>query len=187
MDTQTTFPEDLYEVKLFDGLTVLREGKPIKYKLVKLRDILCEDEQRATQLAERVVFVQGQPKLLVSDAVFRFAMTMMHIESMHCDSLVLERSVIDLTTLGKLTPHDIGLIEARVFLITLAAEVRYGNMSMEAFEQAWRGDSQPTASPQPVGQAADSGAGAAGVESGPQVLSDFSGKDAAGTPAGDAA
>lgn len=183
MTTQSApqFPDDLYTVRLVDGLPVERDGKTIYYKQAKLRDVTVADERAAVRLSERVVFIEGAPKLLSSDADFRFAMTLQHIDQLVCDSLVLQRAVLDMDLLGKLSPHDLGLIESRVFLIALAAEVRYGNLTMEAFDKAWRGESpQAALAPQPVGQAAGAGADAAVAESGPQMLADFVRPDAAG-------
>jgi len=175
-----TPPDDLYTVTLADGLPVEREGKTIRYRVVKLRETNTADEREAVRLAERVVMVGGQPKLLMSDADFRFALTMKHVDAFRCDSLVIERSMIDLDVMGKLSPHDVGLIESRVFLMTLAAEVRYGNLTQQAFDEAWAGSKAPTAAPQPLGQAAGSGAGFAADQPGPQMLAAYAGADAPG-------
>jgi phage FluMu protein gp41 len=183
---QANIPDDLYTVTLFDGLPADREGKLIRYKRVKLRETNTADERDAIRLSERVVMVQGQPKLLMSDADFRFALTMKHIERFECDSMTIDAPMIDLDLMGKLSPHDVGLIESRVFLMTLAAEVRYGNLTQDAFDQAWAGSTAPKQAPQPVGQAASVGAGSAADQSGPQVLADYSGAGAAGAAQSDA-
>ncbi len=180
-------PDDLYTVTLFDGLPVERGGKPIRYKRVKLRETNTADERDAIRLSERVVMVGGQPKLLMSDADFRFALTMKHIERFECDSMTIDQPMIDLELVGKLSPHDVGLIESRVFLMTLAAEVRYGNLTQEAFDQAWAGSTAPKQAPQPVGQVASAGAGTAADQPGPQVLADYSGAGAPGAAQSDAA
>jgi phage FluMu protein gp41 len=181
--SKAKIPEDLYRVTLADGLPVLREGKEIRYKIVRLRETCVADEREAVRLAERVVMVSGQPKLLMSDADFRFALTMKHIETFVCDTLSIDGPMIDLDMMGKLSPHDVGLIESRVFLMTLAAEVRYGNLTQEAFDQAWMGSTAPKQSPQPVGQAASAGAGPAADQSGPQMLADYAGAGASGAGA----
>jgi phage FluMu protein gp41 len=185
MSTPRT-PEDLYTVNLADGLPAERDGKQIRYKRVKLRETNTADERDAIRLAERVVMVGGQPKLLMSDADFRFALTMKHIERFECDTLTIDLPMIDLDLMGKLSPHDVGLIESRVFLMTLAAEVRYGNLTQEAFDQAWAGSTAPKQAPQPVGQAASAGAGTAADQSGPQMLADFAGGGASGAAQSDA-
>ena len=182
---------DLYTLTLVDGLPTQMEGKTIRYRTVKLRETTVADERRAQRLAERVVMVGGVAKLLVSDADFRYALTMQHIEALACDTWKITGAVIDLDLLGKLTSHDLGLIEQRVFLITLAAEVRYGNMTQAKFDEVMAGGAgsgngnQSTPTPQPVGQAADMGQAAAPSEPGPALLADYAGSTAGGAPAGD--
>jgi phage FluMu protein gp41 len=179
-------PPDLYTLTLADGLAVKRDGKDIRYKVVTLRETSVADEREAVRLAERVVNVGGIPKLLLSDADFRFALTMKHIESIRCDALVIEGAMIDLDLLGKFSPHDLALIESRVFLMTLAAEVRYGNLTQEDFDRAWQADQAPPKSPQPVGQAAGAGDGASTGQPGLEMLADFTGAGASGQAAHDA-
>lgn len=177
---------DLYSLTLADGLPVQREGKTIRYKNVRLRETGVAHERRAIQQAERVMVVGGVPKLLVSDADFRFAMTAQHIESFECDGQRIPDAVIDLPLVGKLSTHDFGLIEKRVFLINLAAELRYGNITQADFDVVMAGGTpaEAVAAPQPVGQAADVGAMAAAPQSGPAMLADFTGNPAPGAPAG---
>jgi phage FluMu protein gp41 len=177
---------DLFSLTLVDGLPVEREGKTIRYKAVRLRETGVAHERRAIQQAERVMVVGGVPKLLVSEADFRFALTAQHIEWFECDGQRIPDAVIDLALVGKLSTHDLGLIEQRVFLINLAAEVRYGNLSQEEFDAVMAGGkpAEAPAAPQPVGQAADVGAMAAAPQPGPALLADFAGNPAAGAPAG---
>lgn len=177
---------DLFSLTLADGLPVLREGQTIYYKNVRLRETGVAHERRAIQQSERVMVVAGVPKLLVSDADFRFALTAQHIESFECDGQTIPSAVIDLPLVSKLGTHDFGLIEKRVFLINLAAEVRYGNISQAEFDSVVSGGKPAgAAAPQPVGQAADVGAMAPAPQSGPAVLADFTGSRAPGAPAGD--
>lgn len=172
--------DDLFRLELVDGLPVESQGKTILYKVATLRETGVAHERAAVKAAERVMMVGGVPKLLVSDSDFRFALTAQHIESFHCDGSTIPAALIDLATVGKLSTHDFGLIEQRVFLITLAAEVRYGNISQAEFDAILSGGAtgRADASPQPVGQAAGVGAAAAASESGPSLLDDFTGERA---------
>lgn len=177
--------EDLTTLTLVDGIPVEREGKTIKYRLVRLRETNVQDERIATKLAERVMIVAGLPKLLVSDADFQYAMTMRHIEALECDGLVIPQALIDLDLFGKLSSHDLGLIEQRVFLLTLAAEVRYGTLTQEDFDKAVAGElTKGAPAPQPVGQAPELGQADSRPGPGPALLADYVRDDAAGTPAG---
>lgn len=178
--------EDLYRLTLVDGIPVERDGKTLRYRVVRLRETTVADERAATRMAERVVMVAGSAKLLVSEADFRFAMTLRHIESVECDGLVLQGPVLDLDLLGKLSPHDLGLVEQRVFLVAMAAEVRYGTLSQAEFDALLTGTQpQAPAAPQPVGQAAGVGEAPADAQPGPALLADFAGGGAAGAPASD--
>lgn len=176
---------DLFSLTLVDGLPVTSEGREIRYRTVKLRETNVADERIALQLAERVMMINGQPRLMVSDATFRLAMTMRHIDAFVVDGMRIPHPAIDLDLVGKLSSHDLSLIEQRVFLITLAAQVRYGNIS-EADAQQLLSGTAPAAAPQPAGQAAAAGADAADAQPGPALLADFARHDPAGTPAGDA-
>ena len=180
--------EDLYSLTLADGVPVQREGQTIRYRQVRLRETTIADERAALRLAERVVMVGGQPKLMCSDADFRYALTLRHIEQLRCDELVIDGALIDMDLFGKLCSHDLGLIEARVFLITMAAEVRYGNLSQEDFD-AYMSGMKPlpagSAAPQPVGQAAELGPIGPEPVPGPALLADYAGGAAGGAGAGD--
>lgn len=178
--------EDLFSLTLHDGLPVTTEGKEIKYRQVKLRETRVADERAAQRAAERMVMVDGAPRLLVSDAEFRYALTARHIDAFMCDGQAIPGAMVDVDLLGKLSSHDLGLIERRVFLINLAAELRYGNISQGEFDALSSGEasgSQGPRSPQPVGQAAGQRADAADDQSGPALLADFAGGAAAGAPA----
>lgn len=178
--------DDLYRLTLVDGIAVERDGKTLRYRVVHLRETTVADERAATRMAERVVMVAGAPKLLVSEADFRYALTLRHIERLECDGLVLQGPVLDLDLLGKLSPHDLGLIEERVFLITMSAEVRYGLLSQADFDALLAG-TQPKApvAPQPLGQAAELGRTMSQPGPGPALLADFAGDVAGGPAAGD--
>lgn len=193
MDTSTPTPAsvtiaDLFRLEIADGLPVESEGKTLRYRVVRLRETGVAHERRAVQQAERVMMVGGTPRLLVSDADFRYALTVQHIEAFECDGQRIPDALIDLALAGKLSAHDFGRIEQRVFLINLAAEVRYGNISQADFDAVVAGKAAPSGapqSPQPVGQAADVGARAAADEPGPAVLADYAGTATRGAPSRD--
>lgn len=178
--------DDLYSLVLVDGLAAESGGKTLRYRTVRLRETTVADERAAVRMAERVVTVGGVPKLLVSDADFRYAMTLRHCERFTCDGMTLPQAVLDLDVFGKLSPHDLQLIEERVVLITLAAQVRYGVLTQAEFDAfvAGRAPTGGAASPQPVGQAAGVGPVAGVLESGPALLADYAGGAAHGTAAG---
>lgn len=189
---------DLYKLTLADGLPVEREGKTIRYRVVHLRETTVADERIAQRLAERVMTVGGAPKLLVSEADFRYALTMRHVDAFECDGQRIDQPVIDLDLFGKLSSHDLGLIESRVFLITMAAEVRYGNLSEADFNALMAGEQLPASlggtmggvlggaqAPQPTGQAAELGQVDPVPEPGPALLADYVGDATGGPPAGD--
>ncbi|WP_047785776.1 hypothetical protein [Variovorax paradoxus] len=182
--TATATIPDLFALTLFDGLPVEKDGKTIRYRAVRLRETTVAHEREAVLQAERIVTVGGVPKLLVSESEFAHALTIKHIEHFECDGIKIPSAIIDSTVVGKLSEHDFGLIEQRVYLIELAAQVRYGVINREQFD-ALSGGAQPAAAPQPVGQASNVGADAAATESGPSLLADFVGAGAAGAPAVD--
>lgn len=184
--------DNLCVLTLADGLPSERDGKPLRWRTVHLRETTVADERAAQRLAERVAMVAGVPKLLVSEAEFRYALTMLHIDAFECDGQRIGRALIDIDLMGKLSSHDLGLIEQRVFLITLAAEVRYGNISQDDFDAvmagrapASAGVASTAAAPQPVGQAASVGPVGLDAEPGPALLADYAGDAAPGAPAVD--
>lgn len=172
--TSTATIADLFALTLHDGLPGERDGISIRYRNVRLRETAVAHERVAVREAERAFMVGGALKLLVSDSEFAFNMTVQHIESFECDGVRIPAAAIDAALVGKLSEHDFGLIEQRVYLINLASQVRYGVINREQFD-ALSGGTEAAASPQPVGQAADVGAVASSAESGPSVLADFSG------------
>ncbi len=194
MDTPSTphassVIDDLYTLALVDGIPAESGGKPIKFRVVKLRETTVADERAAVRMTERVVMVGGVPKLLVSQSDFQYALTMRHCEKFLCDTSELPQAAIDLEVFGKLSAHDHALIEQRIMLIMLAAELRYGNVSQAEFDAVMSGDDTKGAkgaqAPQRVGQAAVMGQVAAPAGPGPALLADFTGDAAAGASSGD--
>lgn len=178
--------DDLFRLVLVDGIPVQSDGKTLRYREVRLRETNVNDERAAQRMAERVVNVGGKPTLLVSESDFRYALTMRHVESLHCDGLVLHQATLDLDLFGRLSSHDLGLIEARVFLITMAAELRYGNITQADFDAVMAGETKPgPQAPQRGGQAAEPGAAGDQPQPGPALLADYAGRDAGGAPEGD--
>ncbi len=187
MTDKSTSIDDLYSLTLVDGLTLEAAGRPVKYRVVKLRETTVADERAAARLAERLMIVGGVPKLLVSESDFRYALTMRHCEKFVCDGVDLPLALLDLELFGKLSTHDLQLIEERIFLVTLAAQVRYGTITQQEFEAYATGQRTDSLqnSPQSMGQAAVVGAHADHAESGPALLADYAGSAAHGPAAGD--
>jgi hypothetical protein len=99
--------------------------------------------------------------------------------------MVIPQAAIDLDFFGKLSTHDLGLIEQRIFLLTLAAEVRYGTMTQAEFDmivggQAPANKDADDKTPQRAGQAANVGQVPADAELGPALLADYAGAAANG-------
>jgi phage FluMu protein gp41 len=185
-DTAATAPpariDDLYTLVLADGLPVELEGQPIRYRTVRLRETTVADEREAERLSERAILVSGSYKLLISESNFKHVLNMLHIESFHCDGEVIGRSLISLDLYDKLSVRDLELLEQRIFLLTLAAEVRYGNMTQAEFDELAAGIAPKgqAPSPQPVGQATAVGQAGLHAESGPALLTDYLGAAAQG-------
>jgi phage FluMu protein gp41 len=178
--------DDIYSLTLADGLPVESGGKTLRYKKVRMRETNVADERAAARMAERVMVIGGVPKLLVSEAEFRYALTMLHVESFECDGVVLHRALLNLDIFSKLSTHDLQQIEERVVLVTLAAQVRYGTLTQKEFEDfvLGRHTTGVKTSPQPVGQTASVGESAGDAESGPTLLTDYLGADANGAAGG---
>ena len=184
----STAPEridDLFKLTLADGLPAEVGGKTIRYQVITLRETNVADERRAEALSERAINVNGGWKLLVSESNFKHALNMMHIAAFHCDELTIPQPLIDLALYDKLSSRDLELIEQRIFLLTLASEVRYGNMTQADFEAITAGLAPPKAAPpQPSGQTAAMAASDERAESGPALLADYAGAAAEGAPQG---
>lgn len=180
-------PDDLFTLTLLDGLPAKLGDKEIRYKIVKLRETSVADERKAEREAERCVQVNGAWRLVVSDSTFKHVLNMLHIESMSCDDTVISGSLIDLDLYDRLSSRDLARIEERIFLVTLAAEVRYGNMTQAEFEAICNGLAPDTGpqTPQPSGQASDMGAPADQSGPGPAMLADYAGKHTQGAAQGD--
>ena len=178
-------PDDLFTLILVDGLKATSDQETVHYRTVRLREITVGDERMAARLSERAVPVGGSIRLLSSESDFRYALTLMHIEHFACDGQLIPRGMLDLGMLDKLSPHDLQLIEQRVFLIGLAAEVRYGVITQEQFDALAEGRGPKGASsPQPGGQAPGVGPADHAAEPGPAILADFTGVDAPGPAQG---
>jgi phage FluMu protein gp41 len=171
---------DLFRLVLRVGLPVEREGKTIFYRDVRLREVSVADERWAVRQAERLVLWQGQPRLVVSDADHRLALTARHIQAFVCDGMTIDGDLIDLDLIGKLKPVDLAALEERVFIIEMTSKLRYGEITQADFDLLMRGQGQAqgAAAPQPVGPAAADGAAVAAGGQGPAVLADRSGGSA---------
>lgn len=190
---KTAHPDipNLFALPLDDGLPMERAGQTIRYRQVHLRETTVADERWATRAAERVVQVQGLPRLLVSDDDFRLALNCRHIEKFSEPGLPdISGDLVDLELIGKLTPHDLLLIESRVFLVELAAQMRYGLISQEQFDAIVLSGNKGSTDlggntpPLPLGAAANVGDAAAAPGLGPQMLADRSGGGATGADSG---
>lgn len=180
---------DLFRLTLADGLKATADGHELRYKTVLLRETNVGDERAAQRLAERLVHVGGVPKLVVSDADFRFALTMRHIEAFECDGQSIPLAALKPEMLDKLSTHDLGLIEQRIVVIDLAAEVRYGNLSQADFEALVSGvrrepAAAPHSTPQRGGQVEAVGPRGSEPEPGPALLADYVGDAAHGQAQG---
>ena len=170
---------DLYTLTLADGLPVQTQSasgkQDLRYKLLRLRETTVLDVRYATRVAERVATHEGVPRLLVSDSDYDLAMTMRHCECFEADGLRIDQSVLDLELFAKISHHDLGLIQERIALIALAAQVRYGLLTQAQLEAilSGRDTAGGVAAPQPVGQAQTVGEPAAQPELGPALLTDF--------------
>jgi phage FluMu protein gp41 len=190
--TTTPAPQAIYTpdisslatLTLVDGLPVEMGGKTIKYRTVQLRETTVADERAAIRMAERVVVVNGEHKLMLSESDFRFAMTLRHIDWLACDGHKLHQASLDLDVLGKIGAHDLQLIEERVVLMELAAKVRYGVITAQDFAEFAAGKVPALAAPpQPLGQTAAMGEASDRAESGPALLADFAGTATQGAAA----
>lgn len=149
----------LNTVTLVDGYVTHNENNnPIVYKSVVLRPATVAMDIRAIELAERIVHLNGKSTLMMSDSMYALAMTMQRIERFKCSGAEdIDHTLVDMSTIGKLSPHDVGLIEAQVFVMDLAEQVRYGKITQVQFDTLMAGESsddEPTdsAPPQPTGE-----------------------------------
>lgn len=133
------------------------------------------------------MFVNGQPQLMVSDAEFRYAMTARHIAAFECGDLTIPYPMVDVDMLGKLSSHDLSLIEQRVFLVELAAQVRYGAISQADFDKMVKGEQEADDAPQPAGQDEAVGQTPTGNQPVPTLLTDHTRDHTHGTTASNGA
>jgi hypothetical protein len=186
--------KDLYSLQLHDGLPAQTQhaGKMVNiaYKQLRLRETNVADERWAVQQAERAVLVNGAYQLLESRADYRLALTLRHCEAFSCEGQALPQSMVDLDTFGKLSSHDLALIEERIYLIELAAQVRYGALDEAAYKAiiadhiATKQNGGDKRSPQLESQATGVADFAAEPELGPAMLADYAGSSAQGGTVG---
>ncbi len=147
---------DLLRLTLVDGLPTRVDGKSVVYKQVILRETTVADEIKANALAEKLVMYQGKPVLAVNEDTYTLAMTMLSCERFVCAPYDdIDQTVMSLDLFGKLSRPDLAMIEERVSLVELSAQVRHGLLSEQEFAQLFNGttsDKPPTK--QPEGQAA---------------------------------
>ena len=136
--TPHTIPDSLYTLALIDGYPTTINGQAVPYKTVRLRETLASDLAEAVRMAERVVVHQGKPLLLVSEPDYQLAMTLRHIVAFkHPTAADIGADILTLASMGKLNPYDLARIQERVLIIELAAQVRYGLISEQAFDEAY--------------------------------------------------
>jgi phage FluMu protein gp41 len=184
--------KDIYTLRLHTGIPAKRQHGANKidiyYNAVRLRETNVADQRWAVQQAERAVLVNGGYQLLESKADYKLALTLRHCESFSCDGEALPQSAMDLDTFGKLSDHDLALIEERIYLMELAAQVRYGALDEAVYKAVMTdhvaGKLGVKASPQPESQATGVAAIAAEPELGPAMLTDFIGTSAHSPAAG---
>ena len=153
--------KNLNTVTLIDGLPTTLGADTVYYKTVILRPATVAMDLRAVELSERIVYIEGKPKLLLSDEMYRVAMTMLRIERFVADGSGLgdiDHPLIDLKMMGRLSPQDLEKIEQQTALMDLAAQVRYGNITQEEFDDffnATPNTQKKESAPQPTGEAGD--------------------------------
>ncbi len=146
---------DLTQLRLCDGLPVQQQESSgrvsVRLKNLTLRETNVADQRWAVQQAERVVMVGKQPKLMPSDAEYDIAMTLRHCAQFDGDGITLAQNVLTMDQFAQLSDHDLGLIQERIFLLHLAAQVRYGEITQEEFDDIVGG----SATPKPTAPTAD--------------------------------
>ncbi|ACH72958.1 MULTISPECIES: phage tail assembly protein [Burkholderia] len=178
--------QDIHVITLVDGLRSQVGDKEVRYRTVRLRETTVADEYVAMQLAERVVDVKGKPTLLVSDDLYRIALTMRHCERFQCAGLDdIQLELLTLEMFGRLSPLDLARIEERCVLVDLAAQYRHGLITKDAFDSMLADSTNSeSAGPRSEGQAAELGDAGAATQSGPSMLADFAARDAQGAADG---
>ncbi len=168
--------EEIFTLHLIDGLQSNVGGKPVFYKTLQLRETNVDDELIAVELAERVVYINGKPTLLLSDEVYRVVLTMRHVDKFQCAGLDdIGLDVLDLNMFRRLSTFDMQRIEERCLLISLAAQVRYGLITAADFDKMIGGDDEKGPHvPRSEGQAEGVGSVGAEHQPGPSMLADNS-------------
>lgn len=174
IDTILKSPEvrKLYTLELKDGIKVTQGTTEVVLRTVRFRDISYTDETVATAAAERLVHIQGVPQLLLSNAAFKTALNFQYIESIGGPALTLGRGEFTMEMVGRIHPLEWQVIESRVYVLELAAQLRYGQIDPAQFKR-WLAGEMPAQAPQPVGQAEDQGAAPSQSVPGPAVLTDL--------------
>ncbi|VVE55395.1 hypothetical protein PIN31009_04964 [Pandoraea iniqua] len=178
--------QDIHVVALVDGLRSQVGDKEVRYRTVRLRETTVADEYAAMQLAERVVDVKGKPTLLVSDELYRVALTLRHCDRFQCAGLDdIPLSLMTLEMFGRLSPLDLARIEERCVLVDLAAQLRHGLISQDAFETMLSDVTKPEGvGPRSEGQTAELGDAGASAQSGPSMLADYAARNTEGAADG---
>ncbi|MCS6516264.1 phage tail assembly protein [Burkholderia pseudomallei] len=170
---------DIYRVQLVGGLPSQIGEQTVHYRTVRLRETTVADEFAAVELAERVVSIKGKPTLLVSDELYRVAMTLRHVDRFECAGLdSIDQKLLTLEMFGRLSPLDLAKIEERCVLVDLAAQLRHGLITQADFDAILAGEKEQSG-PRSEGQAGAMGDAGASAQSGPAMLADYSSGDAA--------
>jgi len=129
--------EDLFKVRLIDGLPTKVGDVEHRYHTVILRELTVGDERQAVKLAERAVNVPGQGyKLLTSDETYNTALTMLAIDKFIGDGgRQITRDMIDFNLIDKLSIADYELIQTRTILIESSIKLRHGDLTQQQFDE----------------------------------------------------
>lgn len=166
--------QELYTLRLIDGLPSIIDNKQVFYRTVRLRETSVADDRRAAEMAQRLMTVNGRPMLVMSDETFQQAQTMLHIQAFEEPGLPsIDNNLLGLDIIGKLNRYDWQKIEERCWLIELANQQRYGLLSaaeLTAILAAPNKTTPDAVGPRSGGQAEGLGADVAQPESGPVAL-----------------
>lgn len=132
---RTAVDQGIFTLPLTDGLPVTQEGKPVRYKTVRLRETTVVHELKAHELSEKLMQLpRGEWQLVSNAEVFTTVMTMLACECFIEAGLeTIDEHVLDLALFGKLSRHDLTAIEERVALIELASQLRHGLITEREF------------------------------------------------------
>lgn len=148
---------DLQQLTLVDGLSIRQGDSDVVYKSVTLRESTVADEIKAAELAQQVGELNGRVVFAPNTDIYTHAMTMLCIVEFSGQGLEpLPAHAINLQTFGRLSRGDVSLIEERMQLIELSAQVRFGLITQQELDAALAeslGDEREAAqSKQPAGQ-----------------------------------